>query len=118
MSIPEEPNDFERRTKALFDRSVDDVNGPTRTKLAQARAAALDQAESHVAHRRWRVLAPAVGLAAAAVGAVAVAIRSRGPGSESPTGVEDLELLASNDPEMLEEFEFYAWLDEQPEWRG
>ena len=55
---------FERRSKALFDESVEQLNGNLRSRLNQARHAALAQAQGSRTRRFW---VPAAGLTAAAV---------------------------------------------------
>lgn len=117
MSTPDDNSEFERRTKVLFDRSVEQLDAATRTRLAQARASALDELEPRAAHRRWRVWAPAAGLAAAALATVAVLFEKRS-GSQRTSPLDDLELLANEDLDMMQELDFYAWLDEQPDFKG
>ncbi|MET0984825.1 MAG: hypothetical protein ABW034_05385, partial [Steroidobacteraceae bacterium] len=113
MNAPDDDSEFERRAKALFDRSVTELDAPTRTKLAQARATALNEVASPATHRRWRVWAPITGLAAAAVAAVAVLIETKTQQPQDSSSLEDLDLLAQEDLDMIQDVEFYAWLDEQ-----
>lgn len=103
---------LESRARELFDESVEHIDGPTRSRLTQARYAALAELD----RRRFRVGAwlPVGALAAAAV--LAVALWS-GPGAglrSSPVfaaAPADLELLTvGEDLDMLgEDAEFYAW---------
>jgi len=119
VNVPEDPGpnrEFEARTKQAFDESVSRLDARTRSRLTQARYAALAQVETHLgtravqARRYWM---PAVGLAAAAVLAVVMmpSIRSQKP--VATLAEDDMPLLLDSDNvEMLEELEFYAWLDE------
>jgi hypothetical protein len=112
--------ELERRAKALFDAEVDNIDGRTRSRLAQARYAALEACQGKP---RWsRQMGLRVALPAAAAAAVAVAVlavwRAPEPAAVSPqlAALQDLEILLSEEElEMLEELEFYAWLEEQPE---
>lgn len=117
MSVPDDEAEFERRTKALFDESVAGLDTHTRTQLAQARAAALNEIEPRASHRAWRIWAPLTGLAAAAVASVAVIVNTR-PQTPQAAGsaLEDLDLLAREDLDMMQDLDFYAWLDEQSDW--
>ena len=103
-----EPPDFQKRAQALFEDSVERLDAGTRSKLTQARNRALDEVKQG-ATRRW-IWAPAGGFAVAAVIAVGVVLwPGRGPQPEA--AVEDLEIAAESD--LLQDVEFYAWLDEQ-----
>ena len=99
--------------KAAFDQTVDGLDAATLSQLNQARQQAL--AETRHPHREWLRWAPAT----AAVAAVVVVMTAL----EGPTDVDvmavpatDLEILLSEESiEMLEELEFYAWLDTDDE---
>ena len=111
--------DFEERTKLLFDESVAALDGETRSKLTQARYRALEE----LADRRqpvWsRSWLPAGAAAAVAVLGLMLWQGQVGPvdeGSFDVAAVTDLEiLLGEEELDMVEELEFYAWLDEQAE---
>jgi hypothetical protein len=109
---------FERRTKALFDAGVAAIDGAMRSRLTQARHRALAAPAPRFG---WRSLAPAGAVAAAALAIGWMLWQPvRDPGSESglqAASLGDLELLLGDeDLEMLdEEIEFYAWLEQQPE---
>lgn len=111
---------FEARTKQVFDRSVSEIDAPTRSRLTQARHRALQELSSRSAWRstwHWS-FAPAGALAAAALVAFLV-FRQGEPVTDLTlqAAAGDLEiLLGEEELEMLdEELEFYAWLEEQPE---
>lgn len=111
---------LEGRSKSLFDASVDGLDGRTRARLAQARNRALARSRGD-AIPRWlpgpRALLPA-GVAAAAALVAWVSLRGPAPEALTPevAALQDLEiLLGEEELEMLEELEFYTWLEEQPE---
>lgn len=103
------------RARAAFDASVDGLDAATRSRLTQARHAAL--AELERPRPRLAGWLPAAALAASAVVAVGLWVQLGAPG-QPPEGSgvasfvgEDLELLtAGEDLDMLDEdIEFYAW---------
>lgn len=115
-----EHKEFEQRTRELFDREVTDLDAATRSKLNQARQRALAELDRPA----WSPLR--MPLPQAAAGAVAVAAISAFLVFRTDVAVvepdldfaaaSDIEiLLAEDDMEFLEELEFYAWLEEQPE---
>jgi hypothetical protein len=111
---------LERRAKALFDAEVDKLDGHTRSRLAQARHAALAEGRRR-SFAPWR-LGPRALLPAGAAAIVALAVtmlwRDPVPMTVGPdlAALQDLEiLLGEEELEMLEDLEFFAWLDEQPE---
>jgi len=120
MSPLSEPlTEFERNARIVLERSVSRIDARTRSRLNQARQAALAAA----ARRRppwWSrfALMPAAGAAAAAL-LVAVVLWQREPAGEFPvlegshtSVVEDMDLLADNDGlELIEEWDgsFYEW---------
>lgn len=111
--------ELEERAKLLFDESVSALDAHTRSKLTQARYRALEELDKTAPAWTSRWL-PA---GAVAAGLLAVMVLWQG----SPPGVPDagnfnvaaatdLEILmGSEELEMIEELEFYAWLDEQAE---
>ena len=115
MSKPDDTSKtgIEERAKALFDESVDALDGATLSKLNRSRQLALAEL-ADTPSRQWVRWAPVTGAAAAAL---VVAIALRGPGGiDVPEGqvssVTDFEILLSDDDlDMLEELEFYSWLD-------
>lgn len=109
--------DIERRSRALYDKSVDNLDMRTRSRLTQARHAALAAAEKR-SPLRWLTWTPVYGAVAAVVLGVALWIGHAGTDrmlatTDSRSGLEDLELVASNDQlELLQDdIEFYDWID-------
>ena len=102
---------FAQEAKLLFDQSVDDLDGETRSKLNRGRQAAL--AELSTGGRRWTQWAPAGGVAVAAVAALVVWTGSlRVPELDALAVASDLEILLTEDSlEMLENLEFYSWIE-------
>ena len=107
-----DPTDFEKRTQEVLEESVGRLDGRTRSRLTQARHAALAQLEQPARHW-WRSYVPAG--AAAAVAVLAVVMWS-GPGFDKQPvagAVDDMELLADADaPDFVddgEDLEFYEW---------
>jgi ferric-dicitrate binding protein FerR (iron transport regulator) len=106
--------DFENKARELFEDSVERLDARTRSKLTQARNRALDEVKQGATRRRW-IWAPAGGFALAAVVAVGVVMwPGRTPPQPAAAALEDLEIVADSDNlDLLEDVEFYAWLDEQ-----
>jgi hypothetical protein len=113
---------FEERSRVLFNDSVEGLDFAVRSRLTQARNAAIEAASAR--RRPWfsriGVLAPAGVTAAAVLGAVlwlgsplaehAVTV------ADGQTNLEDLEIVASSDGadamDMLQDdIEFYDWAD-------
>jgi len=101
--------DFEKRTQEVLEESTSRLDGRTRSRLTQARHAALAQLENP-ARNWWRSYVPAG--AAAAVAVLAVVIWS-GPTQPVASPVEDMEILADAEaPDFVEDaddLEFYEW---------
>jgi len=102
---------FADKAKDLFDASVDGLDGETRSKLNRGRQAAL--AELQPGGRRWAQWIPAGGVAVAAVAALVVWTGSmQVPELDAPGVASDMEILLTEDSlEMLEDLEFYSWID-------
>jgi len=100
-----------QQAKEAFDRSVDGLDAATLSRLNRGRQAALVEA-GHPG-REWLRWMPATGAAAAAL---LVMLTLQGPGDVDVLSAPamDLEILLSEESiEMLEELEFYSWLDTQ-----
>lgn len=111
---------LEERTKLLFDEGVLSLDPQTRSKLTRARYRALEELEAS-APAGWRPRWIPAGVLAA--GVLAVVMLWQGQPAVSPettafdvAALSDLEIiLGDGDLGMLQELEFYAWLDEQAE---
>ncbi len=103
---------FESKAKELFDDSVERLDAATLSQLNQRRQAALAEASGEGSRVHWGRWLPAVGVTAAAVVAV-VMMQGTPPVVELPSDeVTDFEILLSEDNiEMIEELEFYDWLE-------
>lgn len=119
MSLSNEPgeSELERKARALFENSVERLDAGTRSKLTQARNRALHEVKKGALHRRWIwIWAPAGGVALAAI--VAVVLSSGGLRSPPETGalaLEDIDIVADSENfEMLQDVEFYMWLEDAP----
>ena len=104
---------FEQRARALLQESADQLDGATRSRLTQARHAALDaikQRQTNVG--TW--LMPAAGLAAAAVVAVMLSVNPDQQDAQQLAAavVDELEIVTAEDSlEFYRDVEFYSWLD-------
>jgi hypothetical protein len=116
MSPANDLTDFERNARVVLEHSVARIDGRTRSRLNQARHAAL-AAVAAPKRAWWRGLAlmPAAGAVAAAV-LVSVMLWHRQPAKEAPTleaaRVEDLDMLADKDGlDLMEggDGSFYEW---------
>ena len=111
--ILESDRQFAEQAKALFDESVDGLDAASQSKLNQARQAAVAELGSDaVRFGRWHQWVPATGVAAAA--AVAVFMWNAGgkPDAVPQIPGSDFEILINDDSfEMLEDLEFYSWID-------
>ena len=124
----EQLTDFERRARVALDESVMRIDGRVRSRLNQARQAAV---EASVSRRRplfsrLFTLVPTASAAAAAL-LIAVSLVHRGPqtdlpsviGHTDPAGSVDLELLADSEGlDLVEEGgdgsgTFYEWAADQ-----
>jgi len=102
---------FEEAAKRQFDESVDGLDAATLSRLNRGRQAALEAARRP--RRQWSVWMPATGVAAAALIAV-VTFQPRSTDGVLEAPASDFEILMSEESiDMLEELEFYSWLDTQ-----
>ncbi len=105
---------LEQRARALLQESADQLDGATRSRLTQARHAALDaikQRQTNV----WTWLLPAAGVASAAVVAVLLSVNLVQQDAQQMAAtavVDELEIVTAEDSlEFYRDVEFYAWLD-------
>lgn len=111
-----EPLDEERlkaRAKELFDESVERLDAATLSRLNQGRQQALAEIRVSGTGGQWVRWVPAGGLAAAVVVAV---VLWQGtpvePGAPAAGTATDFEILLGEDSlDMLEDLEFYSWMD-------
>jgi hypothetical protein len=111
--------DFEERTKLLFEQSVAALDGQTRSKLTQARYRALQELAARPGLTWSRSWLPAGAVAAVALLSLMLwqgRIEPLSDGGFDVAAVTDFEiLLGEEELDMIEELEFYAWLEEQVE---
>ena len=112
--------------RAHLDESVENYDAATLSRLNQARQHALDALPT-TRHRQW--FWPGLGLAAAMALVLMLSVQRQSL-TTSPDAVGDslvgtqlsvdeIALLASDDDlEMFQDLEFYAWLEQQPDWDG
>lgn len=115
MNDNRQPKDdsLQERAAELFADSVENLDAATRSRLNQARQQALRAAKPRPLLGSWQTWVPAG--AAAAVATVAIVMWN---GAEQPdllvppTMATDFEILMDQDDlEMLEDLEFYSWLE-------
>jgi hypothetical protein len=129
MSAGEQLTDFERLSRQALEESVLRIDGRVRSRLNQARQAAVEAASEprRPLFSRFFTLVPTAGAAAAAV-LVAMVLWHRGPQLELPPvgegqKVEDLDLLADGDAlDLIQDGDgsgsFYEWAADQTEASG
>jgi hypothetical protein len=106
----ESDDKFAKEAKALFDESVDRLDAETLSALNRRRHAALEAARG--ARPEWVRWAPAAGVTAAVV--IAVMLATPRPGGVDAVPLDDMDILLGEDSiEMLEDLEFYAWMELQ-----
>ena len=113
MKTPMDEDKLGTQAKELFDESVERLDAATLSKLNRSRQEALAELDKTKPIGQWAWWVPATGVAAAAVVAVVVLqgdpTQDVGPAANTMT---DFEILLSEDSlEMLEELEFYSWID-------
>ncbi len=107
------PGSLERRAQELLRASADGLDGHIRSRLTQARSAAIDEARKSRAPFFWRTLVPAGALAGAAALAFMLWIgASPGPGPAAlHPALDDIDLMVTSESfELLEDLEFYEWV--------
>jgi hypothetical protein len=111
-------SELERRTRAVLEESLTRLDARTRSRLNQARHAALDAVPRSVAWRGFRLIPVTGGAVAAAALAVAFALFIQGPhsvvskGEGAQPSPEVLDLLADEDNlSLMEDYDhsFYEW---------
>lgn len=117
MNTPRNDEDWIARATALLDRSTDNLDAATLSRLTRARLAAL--AQQRTPSRRWMLGAGFAGAAAVLFG-VAIGPHQRVDTSNvhdvvTPLQAGDIDMLTSDDDalDLSENLDFYAWLDAQ-----
>jgi hypothetical protein len=112
MSNEDEPTEFERSARKVLRDSADNLDGATRSRLTQARHAALAQAEPDSAWWKLRVIVPGGALAAALL-VTLLLWNGRGPALPgSGSTLDDMDLLADAEAYELSQepdLEFIEW---------
>ncbi|MFI4867030.1 MAG: hypothetical protein ACHQDB_07985 [Steroidobacterales bacterium] len=109
-------SEFERRARALLTQSAEQLPGAVRSRLTQARFAAVAARSAHAPWfaRRW---VPAGAAVAAALALLVLYVPHGRSLIENPVasaGLEDIELLTDNDAVPLNgdqdvDYDFYEW---------
>lgn len=107
----EADDNFGKKLKTAFDDSVDSLDATTLSKLNRSRHAALARLDGP--NYRWSRWLPATGVAAAVLLSVMVLQSPQNlDGIADAVSVSDMEILLGEDSiEMLEDLEFYSWID-------
>ena len=113
MKKPLDEKELTAQARELFDDSVERLDAATLSRLNQGRQQALQEIRERGGAGQWARWVPAGGLAAAAVVAVVVwqgmPVEHSAPAAGTAT---DFEIMLSEDSlDMLEDLEFYSWID-------
>jgi hypothetical protein len=116
---PDLQTDFEQRSRELLQQSAEQLDGTTRSRLTQARHAALDaikQRQRKGMGGYW--LLPATGVAAAVVAVLFVQqpapeqVAITTPTSSPLAVIDAMDIVTAEDSlEFYRDVDFYAWLD-------
>lgn len=106
-------NDFLKKVKTQLDEQTEHLDAATLSKLNQSRQAALAQLQPR-GHRLKQKWLPASGLVAAVLLTSVFMFRSEEIIPNGEQGIDDIEIIASNDNlELYEQLDFYMWLLEE-----
>jgi hypothetical protein len=101
---------FTDKTRALFDASVERLDGATLSRLNQGRQRALAELDRAAPHGPWLRWVPVTGVAAAAL--IAVMVINQPARVDEPITTTDFEMLIElEEIELLDDLEFYTWLE-------
>ena len=111
------------RLRCALDSSVEGLDAATLSRLNRARQAALEAAAARRSGWRWSLRVGGLALPASAALALVLAPGLLSPPAPPlPAASSDFALLSEDlEPALLEELEFYAWLDSQQDdeaWEG
>jgi hypothetical protein len=108
--------EFEQRARALLEQSAEQLPGAVRSRLTQARYAALaaQSARASSFARRWVTAGAAAAAALALLVLYVPQLRDAGESPIANAGLEDIELLTDNDAVPLNgdqdvDDDFYEW---------
>jgi hypothetical protein len=112
MNMSNEPEDV-RQARQLFDECVERLDAATLSRLNRQRRTALAALDGRAA-TRWQLWLPATGVVAAVTMSLLLWQRDGAPLVPPVDAAADLDILiADENLEMLEELEFYAWLESE-----
>ncbi len=116
MAADNRQTDFEKRIGQALRQHSDQLDAATRSRLARARSAAIDELRDNRFSWRNRWLPLGAAAAAAVVVALLLSPNSPVPVPDSSTRIEPLEdldiVLAEDSLELIEDWEFYRWLED------
>jgi hypothetical protein len=116
---PDSQTDFEQRSRELLQQSAEQLDGATRSRLTQARHAALDAIKQRQRKGMgWYWLLPATGAAVAAAAVLFVQqpspeqVAITAPTSSPIAAIDAMDIVTAEDSlEFYRDVDFYAWLD-------
>lgn len=110
-----EDPEFERRARADLRRMVSETSPEARRRLDEMVSGVIRDAPRRIAFRGWRVALPVGGGVLAAALAVFMLRPADVPVEKPAASGDDLALLLNVDNlDLLEQMEFYQWLDREP----
>lgn len=103
-------DEFADKARGLFDDSVDRLDAATLSRLNQGRHRALAELDRASTQGQWLRWVPVTGVAAVAL--VTVMVVNQRATVDEPITASDFEMLIEyEDLELLEDLEFYTWLE-------
>lgn len=111
------PGQLELRAREVFDEHVASLDAHARSRLNQARQAALDTARNkqRVITPRWLVPAGSMAAVAMIASITFQYLHGGATGADKPavtSAMEDMEIIASKDDlDLLQNVDFYEWMD-------
>lgn len=105
-------DEFIKSLKSALDDSIENLDAKTRSRLTAVRHQALEQQVEKRTGSFWII--PAGAFASLAIAMLVFNLWTENHLQDSWPVMEDLELLSSDESfELLEELEFYEWLESQ-----
>ena len=109
--MKESDDTFANDAKALFDESVDRLDAATLSTLNRSRHRALEARSARTVD--WMRWAPVTGVAVVALVVALMMQPETATVDALPASVTEMDILLGDESiEMLEDLEFYAWIDE------